>query len=215
MVHAVNLSFANLRSTHPRRERVRAVVIHTTGGIRSPAGVYETLRARKGPRTPDGLSVHWIVGADGECVQMAPHHLVCLHASGVNEWTVGIEFVSPLLARTNVAAKERARGVKRDVYRDRVRGKRILELVDLTEAQTRAGILLVEQLVDVLELPRRVPMDGDALMRRQMTAEELARFEGVMGHYHASRVKLDPGTRFLDTLRERWVIESSHASAAR
>jgi len=193
----VTPSFAALRSTHPRRERVRGLVIHTTGGIRPPAGVYETLRWRN-------LSVHWVVGVDGECVQMAPHHLTCLHASGVNEWTVGIEFVSPLLAHTSVAEMERKRGVHREVYRDRVRGKREVELLDMTEAQTRAGLLLIEQLCDVLHLPRRVPMDGAALMRRQMTPVELESFEGVMGHCHNHASKLDPGTRFLDMLRERW-----------
>jgi N-acetyl-anhydromuramyl-L-alanine amidase AmpD len=176
---------------------VRALVLHTTGGIRPPLGVYETLRAR-------GLSVHWVVGVDGECVQMAPHHLVCLHAGAVNAWTVGIEFVSPLLARTSVAEMERKRGVHREVYRDRVRGRRVLELLDMTEAQTRAGLVLVEQLCDVLELPRRVPTESGELMRRQMTPGELESFEGVMGHYHAHGSKLDPGTRFLDQLRERW-----------
>lgn len=200
----MNLSFAALRSTHPRTQRTRAIVLHCTGGIRPPAGVYQTLRARRGPRTPDGLSVHWTIGVDGERVQMAPHDLVCLHASGVNEWTVGIELVSPLLATTSIAAKERARGVRRETYVDRVRGKRALRLLDLTEPQTASTLLLVEQLCDVLHVPRVVPMEGDALMRRQMTPAELSRFEGVMGHYHSSSMKIDPGTRILERLMERW-----------
>lgn len=199
-----HLSFAALRSTHPRTTPPRAIVVHTTGGIRPPEGLYETLRARKGPRTPDGLSVHWVVGVDGERVQMASHDLVCLHASGVNEWTVGIEIVSPLYATTAIADVERERGVQREIYRDRVRGRRVLDLLDLTEAQTASTILLVEELCDVLHLPRVVPMEGGALMRRQMTEAELAEYSGVMGHYHCHPVKRDPGTRILDRLRERW-----------
>lgn len=198
------LSFAGLRSTSPRTAHIKAIVLHTTGGIRPPAGVYETLRATKGRRTPDGLSVHWVVGIDGERVQMAPHDLVCLHASGVNEWTVGVELVSPLLATTSIAAAERNRGVRRETYVDRVRGRKPLKLLDLTEAQTASALVLVELLCDVLHVPRALPMDGDALMRRRMTDGELATFEGVMGHYHCHPVKLDPGTRILDRLRERW-----------
>lgn len=203
-------SFAGLRSTSPRREPVRGIVLHTTGGIRPPRGVYETLRSRRGPRTPDGLSVHYIVGTDGEVLQTAPHSLVCLHAGKVNGWTVGIEVVSPLLARTKAASLERQRGIRRRVYRDRVRGRRELDLLALTDAQMDATLLLVETLCDQLRVPRRVPTDGDgSLMRREMTDAELAEFRGVLGHFHCHPSKLDPGTDVLDMLRQRWLAEAA------
>jgi N-acetyl-anhydromuramyl-L-alanine amidase AmpD len=195
-------SFAGLRSTYPRREPIRGIVLHWTGGTRGPAGVYETLRARKGPRSPDGLSVHYVIGADGEVVQMAPHSLVCLHAAGVNEWTVGIEMVNPAYPKTRVAAKDKA---QRAVYVDRVRSRRVA-MLDFTQAQTDAALLHAEWLCDVLKLPRRVPTDADgSLLRRQMTEGELAGFRGVMGHYHCHPTKNDPGTRLLDLLRQRWM----------
>jgi hypothetical protein len=75
-------------------------------------------------------------------------------------------------------------------------------MLDFTEAQTRAVVLLVETLCDALDVPRRVPMDGDALMRLEQTPPELGSFAGVMGHYHAHPTKLDPGTRILERLRE-------------
>ena len=59
-----DLSFAGLRSTRPRTQRIRKIVIHTSGGIRPIAGLYETLRSRTGPKTPDGLSAHYLVGTD-------------------------------------------------------------------------------------------------------------------------------------------------------
>lgn len=203
-------SFAGLRSTRPRTERVRKIVLHTTGGIRPPAGVYDTLRKRKGPRTPDGLSIHYVVGIDGEVVQMAPHSLVCLHAGPANGDSVGIEVVSPLLATTEIAAKERARGVQRREYIDRVRGKRRVRLLDMTDAQTDALLVHVEWLCDVLRVPRVVPTEGGELMRREMTLAELDAYEGVIGHFQiptSPTVKLDPGTSFLDTLRQRWLRE--------
>jgi N-acetyl-anhydromuramyl-L-alanine amidase AmpD len=102
-------SFAHTPYVRPRMEPVRAIVLHTTGGIRPPRGVFETLKARR-------LSVHYIVGSDGEVLQTAPHSLVCLHAGKVNAWSVGIECVSPLIPSTKAAQLERQRGVRRRVY---------------------------------------------------------------------------------------------------
>lgn len=200
------LSFAGLRSTHPRTERCRAVVLHWTGGAGGPAQVYRTLRTRSGPRSPDGLSVHYVVSTAGEVVQMAPHHLVCLHAGIANEWSIGIEIVSPGLPSGSAYEREKRDGVRRMVYEDRMRGaRRPIRMLAFTAAQDEAVTLLCETLCDQLELPRRVPVDADgALLRRQFTAGELAAFSGVMGHYHCHSTKLDPGTRFLDALRVRW-----------
>ena len=195
------LSFAHLRSTRPRREPVRAICLHTTGGVRPPEGVFETLKAR-------GLSCHYIVGSDGRVLQTAPHNLVTLHAGKVNEWTVGVEICSPLLATTRIAEIERKRGVHRRVYRDRVRGRRTLELLALTGAQMTASMLLVEQLCDQLSIPRVVPTDDHALLlRREMTARELATFAGTMGHFHCHGSKLDPATDLLDALRLKWAAQ--------
>lgn len=201
------LSFAHLRSTHPRTQPVRAVVIHWTGGAGGPAAVYRTLRTRVGPRTPDGLSVHYVVGADGEVVQMAPHDLVCLHAGPANEWSVGIEVVSPGLPTGAAWERERKLGIRREVYRDKLKTSRRdgIAMLDFTDAQTAALVPLVEQICDVLRIPRAVPVDGAGeLLRREMSAQELARFSGVLGHYHCHATKLDPGSRLLDRLRARW-----------
>lgn len=200
------LSFAHLRSTHPRRERCRAIVLHWTGGAGGPAQVYRTLRSRTGPRSPDGLSVHYVVSAHGEIVQMAPTSLVCLHAGIANEWSVGIEIVSPGIPKGASYEREKKGGVVRPVYEDRMRGaRRPLRMLDFTAAQTDAVMLLVESLCDTLGIARAVPIDDEgALLRREMAPTELAAFEGVLGHFHCHPTKLDPGTRLLERLRLRW-----------
>lgn len=198
-----SLSFAHLSSTRPRTQPARAIVLHTTGGVRPPEGVFETLKARR-------LSCHYIVGADGRVLQTAPHDLVCKHAGKVNNWTIGVEICSPLLATTIIAEIERKRGVYRRVYRDRVRGRRTLELLALTDAQMTASILLVEQLCDQLSIPRLVPTDEHGmLLRREMTTGELATFAGAMGHYHCHPSKLDPATDLLDALRLKWAAQEA------
>jgi len=202
-----DLSFAGLRSTRPRREPVRAIVLHWTGGAGGPAAVYRTLRTRSGPRSPDGLSIHYVVGTDGETVQMAPLSLVCLHAGIANEWSVGIEIVSPGFPMGTAHEREKKSGVRREVYADKLKTSRRtgVRMLDFTEAQTAAAMLLVETLCDSLKLPRRVPIEADgALARRELRPEELARFAGVMGHYHCHPTKLDPGTAILERLRVKW-----------
>lgn len=201
------LRFDHLRSTHERTEPCRGVVLHWTGGVRPPAGVYETLRARKGPRSPDGLSIHYVIGSDGEVVQMAALDRVCLHAGAVNAWTVGIEMVSPGLARGAAYDRELARGIVRPVYEERLRGaRRGVPTLGLTAPQERAMVDLVEDLVERLSLPRVVPLDPDGgVLRREMTAAERSRFAGVMGHYHVHPTKRDPGSMPLEALRVRWL----------
>lgn len=201
-------SFAGLRSTRPRTQPVRGIVLHWTGGLRDPEGVYETLRARTSRGAPDGLSVHYVVGVDGRTVQMAPHELVCLHAGPANDRSVGIEVCSPGLPGwpmgNPLSIIERKRGVHRELYRDRIRRRRV-DMLDYTAAQIDAVTLLVETLCDALNVPRRVPLDARGeLLRTTMTAAELASFRGLMGHYHCHPTKLDPGTRPLERFRVRW-----------
>jgi N-acetyl-anhydromuramyl-L-alanine amidase AmpD len=88
------LRYDHLRSTRPRREQLRAIVLHWTGGT-DARQCFRTLRSRTGPHTPDGLSVHYIIGSDGEVLHTASTSLVCLHAGVANAWSIGIEVVSP------------------------------------------------------------------------------------------------------------------------
>ncbi len=178
--------------------------MHHTGGIRRPEGVYETLRNRTGPHTPDGLSVHYVVGVNGETYQFAPTNVVCLHAGMVNAWTVGIEVVSPGISGSAAHTTERKSGVVRNQYTDHLHGKRV-EFLDFTQKQYDALTILCDELCDKLSIDRRVPVDETgALIRQQLSIKELAAFSGVMGHYHAHQSKVDPGTRFLEHLNRRW-----------
>lgn len=207
MTHA--LRFDHLRSTHPRREALRAVVVHWTGGVGGPEQVYRTLRERVGPRSPAGLSCHWIIGSDGEILQTASASLVALHAGVANSWSLGIEVVSPGIPG-EVATREALRGVRRDTYDDVIRGRRVT-MLDYTVAQTDALTLLLERICDEHRIARAVPLAPDgSLLRRTMDDAELATFRGVMGHYHCSERKLDCGTRPLERLRLRWGGKARH-----
>lgn len=201
---ATALRFDHLRSTHPRARPATQIVLHWTAGTHGADAVYRTLRATVGPRTPDGLSIHYVVDSDGTATQMCALDRVCLHAGAANAASVGIEVVSPGIPGS-LSEGERERGVVRDEYDDRIRGRRVT-MLDYTAAQAEAVSQLVEQICDRLHIPRSVPLEHDgSLMRRQMTDAELASYRGVLGHYHCHETKLDPGTRPLERLRLRWL----------
>ena len=166
--------------------------------------LYRVLRSTKGPRTPDGISVHAGIAADGVTERWARDGLVTLHAGSVNPWTLGIEVCSPGYSTGGAWAKEKARGIVRREYADWIRGWRV-RMVDYTNAQLEAVAHLVEGWCDAHGIPRDVPRERDgSLMRRQMTSAELASFRGVMGHYHCHATKNDPGTSPLLWLARRW-----------
>lgn len=184
------------------------------GGL---AALYNYLRSRRGPRTPDGISVHVGTAADGIEEVWAPDGLVTLHAGKVNDDSLGDEVVSPgyshvwqggRLVVNRAWEKERARGIVREEYEDRIRG-RLVRMLSYTDAQTETVARRVERWCDAHGIPRRVPLEADgSLMRRQMSARELAAYSGVIGHYHCHATKCDPGTRPLLDLARRWSIET-------
>lgn len=174
------------------------VVLHWTGGIRPPSGVADTLQKRR-------LSVHFVVGVDGETLQTASLDRRCAHAGGVNDRSIGIEVVSPGYPGD---LRERewqrsGRTIQRAAYVSEWRGSK-RKVLDYTEAQMVAVTGLVESLCETLAIPRAVPTEDGALLQRTLAPAELAAFRGVIGHAHCHRTKRDPGHLPLERLRVRW-----------
>jgi N-acetylmuramoyl-L-alanine amidase len=68
---------------------IRRVVIHITD---SGPSISETIDSFRDPRA--GVSAHYVVGQDGEIVQMVRHNDVAWHARGVNSDSIGVEHVA-------------------------------------------------------------------------------------------------------------------------
>lgn len=201
-------TFVGLRSVRPRVAPPRLIVLHWTGGTGGLARLYDVLRTTTGPRSPDGLSVHYGIAPNGTAEQWAPDDLACLHAGVVNDHSLGVEVCSPGFSTGSAWAREQSLGVRREEYEDRIRGRRA-RMLGYTPAQTLAVTALVERWCDAHGIPRRVPLEADgSLMRRQMSDRELAAYSGVIGHYHCHASKCDPGTRPLLDLAKRWGIET-------
>jgi hypothetical protein len=178
----------------------RGIVLHWTGGLGPPEKTFAVLKQR-------GLSVHYVIGVDGRTEQFASASLVCWHAGRrANSWTLGIEVCCPGFPG-ELSQKERARGVNRAQYPDTINGRELWHC-DYTAEQQAAVDLLVEELCSRHSIPRRVPTDEKGqLLTRTMSARELKAYSvegGVLGHYHVSSGKRDPGTAPLERLQKRW-----------
>lgn len=205
------LRFEGLRSVRPRTEPPRVIVLHWTGGpdrgpgaTRDARGVYDTLRSTVGRHTPDGLSIHGVLEAEGILVEMASLDLACIHAGVANPFSIGLEMVSPGYPRTKAHLAEMKRGIHRDEYVDYIRGQRV-RMLDYTEDQYATLLAWLDRVCELYDIPKAVPLDqhGD-LLQRQMTPAELAAFRGVMGHFHCHDEKNDPGTAPFLRLLEHW-----------
>ena len=66
---------------------------------------------------------------------------------------------------------------------------------DYTEAQYATLRALTKSLSGIFpRVRRRAPRDADGTVRSTVLApERLAAFNGVVGHYHLTRSKIDPG----------------------
>ncbi len=215
MTIAAPLTFHGLRSVRARRDPVHSICLHWTGGAGNLARLYTTLRQTIGPKTPDGLSVHYGIDAQGGIAEFAHPDLVCLHAGIANDTSIGFEVCGPGYPGTSADKVEVSRGIVRARYEDRVRGRRV-RMLGYTEAQYATLFAKIDELCERYEIPRRVPTEADGtLMARQMTESEFSRFRGVMGHLHVSAHKNDPGTEPFRRLLDHWRARRSEDDTQR
>lgn len=174
------------RGARKGKERVRAFDIHFTAGEGGPGRVVHTLRGK-------GLSTSFTVDRDGTIEQHADLDTVTYDSGAGNEWTRGCEVVN----RGVPPAHERS---PRDVYTATMHGRE-RRFLAFYEEQTEAVRGLARAVCTVLEIPWRFPVDrAGKLLLRALSQSELARFEGVLGHFHLTHAKIDPGPQILTDL---------------
>lgn len=174
------LTFPGLRP----RERSDLIVLHWTGGEGDAAQVRSSLRAAS-------LSVHFVIDADGRVTQHCDADMMCAHARGMNDRSIGIEVV-------NRASEKHDLAPRRTLTKEKINGRDVVYTA-FFPAQVKAALCLVQALCHSYAIPMVVPMGpgGDVLARR-MTADELGRFRGVAGHLHSPQTsKNDPGLAIL------------------
>jgi len=159
------------------RTETRAIGLHWTGGYGGAAQVYRTLNERK-------LSVQFCVDVDGVVWQFADASARASHIGSANGWCCGIEICNPASPKA----------VGREMYTETVHG-RSFECSYFYPAQVAAVRVLVAKLCEAYGLPYAAPPETHAL-----TTAQLSTVRGVVGHFHVTARKVDPGARLLREL---------------
>ncbi len=171
--HDTELGFPALGA----RTETRAVGLHWTGGYGGGPQVHRTLRAR-------GLSVQFCIDVDGVIWQYADASARAAHIGLANGWSVGVEICNP--------ASSKALG--REIYIEKVHGKSF-KCSYYHPGQVASIYALVSTLCRAYGLPYEAPSSTTVL-----TPAELKTVRGVIGHFHVTRRKIDPGARLLRDL---------------
>jgi hypothetical protein len=172
-----------------------------------------------------GLSVHFLLDVDGTLYQTLDVGETAWHARGSNERSVGVEIAQigayppgdPTLGawygrdragpRLTLPAWAGTGGIRtpgfvgRPARPARVRGRihdRTLEQYDFTPEQYATLARLTAALVRALpRLPLAVPQGAGSRVRTDALPPGLVdSFRGVVGHYHLTPKKIDPGPAF-------------------
>ena len=134
------------------------------------------------------LGVEFSIYADGTLWQHCdPVFVDTFDAGFFNRPSAGVEIVNRGLA----PAFPR---VPREAYDAKINGKPV-KFLKFTDAQMLSYVALCNTLCAALDIPRVVPWQ-----RRVMSGQELASFSGVLGHFHLTTDKLDPGTQPFEVL---------------
>jgi N-acetyl-anhydromuramyl-L-alanine amidase AmpD len=171
------------------------------------------------------LSVHFLLDVDGTLYQTLDLREKAHHATIANDGAIGVEIAHPGAWPQPLNADMR-RWYERDEHGWRLRlppgveegtatpgfvarparpgpiagsvNGRVYHQFDFTDAQYRSLAQLAAALARVfprirLEAPRDA---GGAVVDHALPAEQLRRFDGIVGHFHVQRNKQDPGPAF-------------------
>lgn len=170
----------------PRLRRIVDQIVIHYDAVGSSARCYEVLQKR-------GLSTHFMIDADGAIYQTLDLRERAWHAGPANSRSVGIEIAHE--GATELPTPGGIRGV--------IQGKRLYQQ-PFTDAQYAA-------LIDLIAALRRVfPQIAPDYPRANhlLSPARFAEHHGLIGHYHVSRQKYDPGPAFdwrrvIDGVRRR------------
>lgn len=166
---------------------IRQCVIHHDGA-ESSAECFHILHDER------GLSAHFLVDNDGTIYQTLDLGDLAFHAQSANSSSIGIEVCNRGLVELPSSAACR-RG--RDAQRISIHGYSYLAWT-FTEAQYVSLGKLLRALLRIFPLlPCTYPRDG-GLIQTALAQPEL--FAGILGHYHLSLRKWDPGCFDFDRL---------------
>lgn len=173
----------------PRKEPIRQIVWHWTGG-RDSARCVQTLLSR-------GLSIHYTIDHDGTIRRHAvPETVTTQHVSKIRDFSVNAQSIGIEIAHKGFPPS--FGGVyARESYMANLRGKKV-PMLRFADAQLKAARELGAHLSERYKIPLQLPTDASGqLIDRVMTLDEIKAFAGHAGHFHYEAGKSDPGWELL------------------
>ncbi len=139
-----------------------------------------------------GLSTHFIIDNDGVIYQPWDLCHSTWHAGSVNRYSIGFDMSNA--ATINYLNYYREQGVDRGVFTAEINGGRFTAL-GYSEAQYLSCIACIRAITRYFPRIKPLPPIGpDGQVINGVIADQ--NFEGVVGHYHLSVHKWDPGPGF-------------------
>ncbi|CAG8510726.1 6504_t:CDS:1 [Diversispora eburnea] len=144
-----------------------------------------------------GLSIHLMIDYDGTVYQSLDLAKRAWHAGSDNDHSVGIEINNPY------DVKHYDPNWPREIVNSRTPNKqgKFHKHLDFRPEQKTRVVEVVEALCSILDVPRKLPpLDSEGkVVARTLQKNEI---NGVLGHFHTSSVKIDPGDTLWPMLQE-------------
>ncbi len=174
------------------KQVINKALLHFTGGEGNAKGLFAVLQSRD-------LGCEFGIESDGTVVQFAdPVFVDCWHGGIVNPTSWGVEVINggiPSLAKKD-------RGTQKTVIHGRS-----LEIANFYPAQVASLRGLLEIVNGALGIPMKFPQDeAGMLLTTVMDPRELALFSGVLGHFHVTTSKIDPGVQIFWDLEHAGLV---------
>lgn len=148
-----------------------------------------------------GLSVHFGIDNDGTIHQMLDTKDIAWHARGINTHSVGVEIANPVKLRYNARYKKKGLPSRPIVVDDKIHGKKMAPYLDFYPVQIEAFKALARAVCKAHGIPFVAPLDKEGSLVRGVDKRVIGRsFRGVVGHYHVTPEKTDPGIMPLDKI---------------
>ena len=162
------------------------IVTHWDAAL-SAKSCYNILKKRE-------ISSHFVIDNDGTIYQMVDTQHVCWHAGNraVNSCSIGIDFSNAYYTKYQDVYVKRGFGPRPVLKNSKVHGRKLKEHLGYYPIQIKAYKSLLTSLSEYYKIPLECPTEGDGNLMTSVSREvKMAKYEGVVCHYHLTNRKID------------------------